>query len=295
MGAHLADSTAKDTGHVRATVFQTRVTSSKHVSQLATVHLLGLFSYHWWDSHFSDGQGWKEELPARWSGSPLHRAGRHTIPGQTRAFVQTAHNHAESLWENVHDGPGVQFGRWGQEEKAQGTAARSYSPLHATGLHILPWSACAWTGSYTSVPSRYLKTGPSSSYCCVAWAYCSSSNQVSATNLWAMSFPLFAARARCPCTLPCLLCVHVTYILTSECQQPWCVPVACYPCLVLLWLMFVPFQSTLLSLPLSLSLSLSRVLFFCLSASLVSFACESACVCWCAGVSECVCVFLSCL
>ena len=39
MGAHLAESTAKDTGHVRATVFQDRVASSKHVSQLATVHL----------------------------------------------------------------------------------------------------------------------------------------------------------------------------------------------------------------------------------------------------------------
>ena len=47
MGAHLADSTAKDTGHVRATVFQARVASSKHVSQLATVHLLGQFSHHW--------------------------------------------------------------------------------------------------------------------------------------------------------------------------------------------------------------------------------------------------------
>jgi len=40
MGAHLADSIAKDTGHVRATVFQARVASSKHVSQLATVCLL---------------------------------------------------------------------------------------------------------------------------------------------------------------------------------------------------------------------------------------------------------------
>jgi len=47
MGAHLAESTAKDTGHVRATVFQARVASSKHVSQVATVHLLGLFSHHW--------------------------------------------------------------------------------------------------------------------------------------------------------------------------------------------------------------------------------------------------------
>ena len=27
------------------------------------------------------------------SGSPLHRAGRHTVPGPTRAFVRTAHNH----------------------------------------------------------------------------------------------------------------------------------------------------------------------------------------------------------
>jgi len=43
MGAHLADSTAKDTGHVRTTVFQARVVSSKHVSQHATVHLLGPF------------------------------------------------------------------------------------------------------------------------------------------------------------------------------------------------------------------------------------------------------------
>jgi len=40
MGAHLAGSTAKDTGHVRATVFRARVTSSK---QLATVRLLRLF------------------------------------------------------------------------------------------------------------------------------------------------------------------------------------------------------------------------------------------------------------
>jgi len=31
MGARLADSTAKDTGHVRATVFQARVATSKHV------------------------------------------------------------------------------------------------------------------------------------------------------------------------------------------------------------------------------------------------------------------------
>jgi len=30
MGAHLADSTAKDTEHVRATVFRARVASSKH-------------------------------------------------------------------------------------------------------------------------------------------------------------------------------------------------------------------------------------------------------------------------
>jgi len=65
MGAHHADSTAKDTGHVRATVFQARVASSKQVSQLATVHLLGPFSHHWWELHFSDGWGWKEELPAR--------------------------------------------------------------------------------------------------------------------------------------------------------------------------------------------------------------------------------------
>jgi len=41
MGAHLADSTAKDTGHVHATVFQARVA---YVSQLATVCSLGLFS-----------------------------------------------------------------------------------------------------------------------------------------------------------------------------------------------------------------------------------------------------------
>ena len=46
MGAHLADSTAKDIGHVRATVFQARVASSKHASQLATVHLLGPFSHY---------------------------------------------------------------------------------------------------------------------------------------------------------------------------------------------------------------------------------------------------------
>jgi len=43
MGAHLAASTAKDTGHVRATVFQARAASSKHVSQLATVRLLTPF------------------------------------------------------------------------------------------------------------------------------------------------------------------------------------------------------------------------------------------------------------
>jgi len=43
MGAHLADSTAKDTGHVHATVFHARVASSKHVSQLATVYMLGPF------------------------------------------------------------------------------------------------------------------------------------------------------------------------------------------------------------------------------------------------------------
>jgi len=43
MGAHLADSTAKDTGHVRTTVFQARVASSQHLSQLASVHLLGPF------------------------------------------------------------------------------------------------------------------------------------------------------------------------------------------------------------------------------------------------------------
>jgi len=43
MGAHLAGSTAKDTGHVRATVFRARVASSKHVSQLATVRLLRPF------------------------------------------------------------------------------------------------------------------------------------------------------------------------------------------------------------------------------------------------------------
>jgi len=47
MGAHLADSTAKDTEHVRATVFQARVASLKYVSQFATVHLLGPFSHHW--------------------------------------------------------------------------------------------------------------------------------------------------------------------------------------------------------------------------------------------------------
>jgi len=47
MGAHLADSTAKDTGHVRATVFQARVASSKYVSQVSTVHLLGPFPHHW--------------------------------------------------------------------------------------------------------------------------------------------------------------------------------------------------------------------------------------------------------
>ena len=43
-GAHLAESTAKDSGHVRSTVFQGRVTSSKHVSPLATVRLLEPFS-----------------------------------------------------------------------------------------------------------------------------------------------------------------------------------------------------------------------------------------------------------
>jgi len=37
-------------------------------------------------------------------------------------------------------------GRWGEEASAQGTAARSYTPLHATGLHTLPWPACAWEG-----------------------------------------------------------------------------------------------------------------------------------------------------
>jgi len=40
MGAHLADSTAKETGYVRTTIFQARVASSKHVSQLATVRFL---------------------------------------------------------------------------------------------------------------------------------------------------------------------------------------------------------------------------------------------------------------
>ena len=30
--------------------------------------------------------------------------------------------------------------------------------MHATGLRILPWPACAWAGPYTSMPSRYLKT-----------------------------------------------------------------------------------------------------------------------------------------
>jgi len=43
MGAHLADRSANDTGHVRATVFRARVASSKHVSQLATVRSLRLF------------------------------------------------------------------------------------------------------------------------------------------------------------------------------------------------------------------------------------------------------------
>jgi len=59
----------------------------------------------------------KEELPARRSGSPLHRAGRHTVPGPTRAFVRTVHNHAKSLRANVHDGPGVQFHDGGRRKR----------------------------------------------------------------------------------------------------------------------------------------------------------------------------------
>jgi len=43
-GTHLAEGDAKDTEYVRATVFPARVASSKHVSPLATVRSLGLFS-----------------------------------------------------------------------------------------------------------------------------------------------------------------------------------------------------------------------------------------------------------
>jgi len=78
---------------------------------------------------------------------------------------------------------GCKVGQWGQDEKAQGTAARSYTPMHATGLHILPWPAYAWAGPCTSMPRCYLKTEPSSSCCSFAWAYCSSASQASATNL----------------------------------------------------------------------------------------------------------------
>jgi hypothetical protein len=75
-------------------------------------------------------------------------------------------------------------GRWGQEGETQGTAARSYTPLHATGLHTLPWPTCAWAGSCTSMPHRCLKTRPRSSCCSFAtWAYISSASQASATNL----------------------------------------------------------------------------------------------------------------
>jgi len=46
-GAHLAEGTAKDTGHVRATVFQARVASSKHVSPLATSAIVRAVFHHW--------------------------------------------------------------------------------------------------------------------------------------------------------------------------------------------------------------------------------------------------------
>ena len=42
-GAHLAESTTKDTGHVRTTVFQARI-AKRRLSPLATVRSLGLFS-----------------------------------------------------------------------------------------------------------------------------------------------------------------------------------------------------------------------------------------------------------
>ena len=151
-----------------------------------------------------------------------YRAGRHTVPGPTRAFVRTAHNHTESLRANVHNGPGVQFHNGGSRRERLKALRDRHLNIH--------WPACAWAGPYTSMPSRYL----SSLCCCLAWAYCSSVNQASTTNLCALSFPLFAARARCLCALPCLVCVHVTYMLTSECQNLCCVPVACCPCLVLL-------------------------------------------------------------
>jgi len=59
---------------------------------------------------------------------------------------RAAHNHAESLQADVQDGPRVQLRRWEEEGAAQGTAAQSYTPLHATGLHTLPWPACASAG-----------------------------------------------------------------------------------------------------------------------------------------------------
>ena len=103
-----------------------------------------VFQIKKWRNSNREGGEWVS--PARPSGLPLHKAGRHTVPGPTRAFVRTAHNHAKSLRADVQNGPGVQLRRWGEEAAAQGTAAQSYTPLHATGLHTLPWPACAWAG-----------------------------------------------------------------------------------------------------------------------------------------------------
>ena len=60
----MAGGTAKEIEHVRATVFETHVVSSKHVSPLATVRWA--VCHHWSGSHFSDGRGWVSR--------PLHTA-----------------------------------------------------------------------------------------------------------------------------------------------------------------------------------------------------------------------------
>jgi len=52
-----------------------------------------VFQIKKWRNSNREGGEWVS--PARPSGLPLHRADRHTIPGLTRAFVRTAHNHAQ--------------------------------------------------------------------------------------------------------------------------------------------------------------------------------------------------------